>query len=256
LFLPLTSIMVYGYGGYPMGGYGGGMPMGSVPMMGGYGGGGDAWGGWYGQQEKPKKPFQIREPSKCTDIMSFITENGLDERAQEVLAGCTEEVHKLVMERGDVKDCRNPSSVILGRIKEIHSSGAVASPQGAATPEEVEQFILDGALDERASDALRQCTPEVARAVLDRGGLQSTRNPSSAVLGRIRDASAAAGPSVAAFIADNGLDERGAEALMALSPDQQQAVMARGSVKECRNPSSALIGRIRDLGKGGGGGLG
>merc|ERR1719183_719278 len=99
------------------------------------------------------------------------------------------------MERGDVKDCRNPSSAILGRIKDAQKAGSFggSSPRGNATPEDVEQFIAEGGLDDRAQDALRGCPPDVQRVVIDRGPLTDTRNPSSAVLGRIRDAQGSPG---------------------------------------------------------------
>jgi len=42
--------------------------------------------------------------------------------------------------------------------------------------------------------------------------------------------------------------------LLELAPDAQQAVMDLGPVKDCRNPSSALLGRIKDVSGGGGGG--
>merc|ERR1712050_579874 len=57
--------------------------------------------------------------------------------------------------------------------------------------------------------------------------------------------------TVAAFIAENGIDERGSETLMQCPPDVQQQVMARGSLLDARNPNAALMGRIRDASKGG-----
>jgi len=53
---------------------------------------------------------------------------------------------------------------------------------------ELESFIAVNCLDSRAADKLRSCPPAVQDAVLARGDLTDARNPSSAVLGRIKDA--------------------------------------------------------------------
>merc|ERR1719188_837926 len=70
---------------------------------------------------------------------------------------------------------------------------------------------------------------------------------------------AAAGPSheVEAFIMRNGLDEKAANSLRELRPDQQGTVLARGDLTNAQNPSSALMVRIKDAQAGGGmGGMG
>ena len=48
------------------------------------------------------------------------------------------------------------------------------------------------------------------------------------------------------FIGENAFDERAAAALREASPDLRDAVMMRGSLRDTRNPSAALIGRLRD----------
>ena len=48
------------------------------------------------------------------------------------------------------------------------------------------------------------------------------------------------------FIGENALDERAAAALRGASPDLRDAVMMRGSLRDTRNPSAALLGRLRD----------
>merc|ERR1711953_1545727 len=49
-----------------------------------------------------------------------------------------------------------------------------------------------------------------------------------------------------AFIAESNLDQRAAGCLMSELPDVQKAVMSRGTLADCTNPSSALMGRIKD----------
>ena len=60
----------------------------------------------------------------------------------------------------------------------------------------VEDFIAENVLDERAAAALREASPDLRDAVMMRGSLRDTRNPSAALLGRLRDASAMLAVSV------------------------------------------------------------
>merc|ERR550532_3513882 len=62
----------------------------------------------------------------------------------------------------------------------------------ALSPGAVDRFIVDNRLDDSAARLLRSERPEVQAAVIGRGSLADCRNPSSAVMGRIRDAKMAA----------------------------------------------------------------
>lgn len=139
--------------------------------------------------------------------------------------------------------------------------------EASATSDLVDRFIAENNLDDSAGRLLRSEKPEVQAAVVGRGSLADCRNPSSAVMGRIRDAkvsvdnaSSGAGASestsggsglaggslVDRFISDNRLDDTAARLLRCETPEIQSAVVERGSLVDCRNPSSAVMGRIRD----------
>eukprot|EP00931_Biecheleriopsis_adriatica_P009702 TRINITY_DN110779_c0_g1_i1.p1 TRINITY_DN110779_c0_g1~~TRINITY_DN110779_c0_g1_i1.p1 ORF type:complete len:880 (+),score=199.71 TRINITY_DN110779_c0_g1_i1:82-2640(+) len=125
---------------------------------------------------------------------------------------------------------------------------------------EVEDFIAENALDEKAADALREVAPDIQKAVMDRGSLASAKNPSAALLGRLRDAQkgfssmASRGQhslqdlsvEVDDFIAGNDLDDRAIESLRSAAPDVQRIVMDRGPLASAKNPSAALLSRIKD----------
>ena len=64
------------------------------------------------------------------------------------------------------------------------------------TEEELEDFIKDNDVDSRAAADLRDCSGEVQRKVMSRGDLSSARNPSAALLARIRDAPPGGEPRV------------------------------------------------------------
>lgn len=128
------------------------------------------------------------------------------------------------------------------------------------TEEELDAFIRDNAIDDRAAADLKECNAEIQRKVLARGELSTARNPSAALLARIRDArvstrssSSSGGTSsktgaedVESFIKGNQIDESAADSLRSSSPTIQRIVLARGELSNCRNPSSALLARIRD----------
>lgn len=137
---------------------------------------------------------------------------------------------------------------------------------------EIEDFIRSNDVDDRAAADLKGCPPEVQRKVLARGELSSARNPSAALLARIRDARVSGSGSLAMtngmrgnsdvedFIRANDVDESAADSLRSSSPTIQRAVLSRGELKTARNPSSALLARIRDakldIGSDSGGGSG
>eukprot|EP00746_Dinoflagellata_sp_MGD_P067434 gnl/MRDRNA2_/MRDRNA2_27838_c0_seq1.p1 gnl/MRDRNA2_/MRDRNA2_27838_c0~~gnl/MRDRNA2_/MRDRNA2_27838_c0_seq1.p1 ORF type:complete len:549 (+),score=119.36 gnl/MRDRNA2_/MRDRNA2_27838_c0_seq1:122-1768(+) len=218
------------------------------------------------------------------EIEAFIQEGGLDEHAAGVFRQLDPELQIEVMSAGSVAEAKNPSAACLGRIKQARGrlgagKSSFATQDGAATPEEVEDFILDGQLDERAATALRELGPGLQHAVLAAGSVSNARNPSAACLGRIRDAQSGKGKGsgkangsrhsandiplggyggndaeaelehtirLDTFIIDCGLDERSEAALREEPRHVQQAVMDRGSTTTCRNPAAVIMSRIRD----------
>lgn len=138
----------------------------------------------------------------------------------------------------------------------------------APSQAEIDEFVRANDVDDRAANDLRDCPPDVQRKVLARGELSSARNPSAALLARIRDArvSTSVGnmmgggamrgsADVEDFIKANDVDESAADSLRSSSPGVQRTVLARVDLRSVRNPSSALLARIRDAKMGIGSGL-
>mmetsp|Transcript_33240 Transcript_33240/g.91593 ORF Transcript_33240/g.91593 Transcript_33240/m.91593 type:complete len:566 (+) Transcript_33240:217-1914(+) len=248
--------------------------------------------------------------SRCAnlaEVETFISTSRLDETAARNLRAEPPHIQAAVIDRGTLAECYNPSSALIGRIRDAKleikygrshaagpaplgapSSGLAAQLDNGSATTDVERFISENLLDEKAATNLRQEPPQIQRAVIDRGSLRECTNPSSALIGRIRDAklqvkygssgpmdplpsraggvaglgsggnapdigaraasanSQEGGSKVEQFIAENRLDEGAARALRAELPDVQNAVMDRGSLMACANPSSAVMGRIRD----------
>jgi len=165
-------------------------------LMAGAAGGQDGAPSTGSARQRRKRPVG----SEPVDVEVWLLENKIDDKAADAVRACSPEAQQMVVDEGDVANCRNPSAVVMSRIKDSCGLGAQGHQQNfaqrgppAATPEDVEMFILENALDDRSADAVRGCAPEIQRAVIDRGSTADTRNPSSAVQGRIRDALKSAG---------------------------------------------------------------
>mmetsp|Transcript_43173 Transcript_43173/g.134263 ORF Transcript_43173/g.134263 Transcript_43173/m.134263 type:complete len:446 (+) Transcript_43173:134-1471(+) len=139
---------------------------------------------------------------------------------------------------------------------------------GSVSREEVDKFIRENRLDDRAAQSLRLEPPDVQTVVLERGSLADSINPSAALMGRIAQAKlstangssgslgAAAGTTarieraspqdVDRFLAENHIDDRAAREFRVETAEVQATVINRGPLTNCTNPSSALLGRIRD----------
>jgi len=139
------------------------------------------------------------------------------------------------------------------------------------TAEEVEEFLRHNKVDDRAAQDLRECPPEVQKRVLTRGDLNSARNPSAAVLVRIRDARVEDKPQrgrtasrpmglpssseVNGYIKANGVNEVAAQALRSCSPTVKRTVLSSGDVIGAFDPSAALLAKIKDVRAGGTGNI-
>lgn len=227
------------------------------------------------------------------DVEMFIRDNNVDERAGGDLLACPPEVQERVLARGDLREARNPSSMLISRIKDARKDAERDAHAGGGymmdpyhggyrderpmiiDPREVEQFIRDNNLDERAGDDLRGCPPEVQVRVIDRGSLTHARNPNAMLISRIkesrmdleRDGYAGGAPAIPTqrghrgpppsitqaevedFIRENGVDEKAGGDLLGCPPEVQARVLARGDMRNARNPNAMLISRIKECRK-------
>merc|ERR1711920_915253 len=65
----------------------------------------------------PKRP-RTDAASGDVDVEAFIAESNLDERAQMSLRDCSKAVQAAVIARGSLGDRSNPSSTLMGRLKD------------------------------------------------------------------------------------------------------------------------------------------
>jgi len=100
------------------------------------------------------------------NVLEFLKANDIDDRAREAFLGCSEAVQDAILRKGDLSDARNASSALMARIGDakrqpmyFDDDSDDDAPRPTADPEEVEAFIQDNRLDDRASEALRQAPP-------------------------------------------------------------------------------------------------
>merc|ERR1719409_2147587 len=66
-------------------------------------------------------------------IASFCRENGIDEQAEQVLRNCRAEVQKVVFDEGQVLGTKNPSAVLMSRIRTAEKRGRSRSKRRSAS---------------------------------------------------------------------------------------------------------------------------
>merc|ERR1711904_686768 len=219
-------------------------------------------------------------------VHQFIADNGIDEDASQALCAEPGWIQKAVMEAGPLTNANNPSSALMVRLRKTKMMGGGMG--GGKSRREIQRFIEENNLDEKAGQVLLSESGAVQRDVIEMGSLANASNPSSALMVRIRRAKSnepkgggwgggmemmpmmmgggmpmlgmmmgggnrkkggKGGSAIWRFVQENGLDEKAANALSEEPPDVQAKVMDGGPLTNSYNPSSALMVRIRNARK-------
>lgn len=236
-----------------------------------------------GSRSRSQKAATKRDPEAPTEeeVDAFLKRNDVDERAASDLRDCPPEMQRKVIDRGDLNNARNSSAALIVRIRDarMDAKGAGGSSRalvtGLPSSKELNAFIEEHNVDETAAAALRSASPTMKRNVLNSPEFQNSTNVSALLLSRIKSKSTGAGPQapwggiggsaaadavrqalrdmgasgnkdVEEFIKKNDVDVQAAAQLRECSQDIQQVVIGRGALSGSHNPSSALIGRIRE----------
>lgn len=205
------------------------------------------------------------EPPAKEEIDDFIKANGVDDRAAADLRESSGSVQRAVLNRGDLSTARNPSAALLVRIRDARVGGGAGGGGGSGvgvglpSSADIDNYIKRNNIDRRSGDKLRSSSPTVKRLVLASGDLGPVPDPAIALEARIAQAkaggAAAAVPvgmampssqDVEDFIKANEVDQSSADQLRSSEPHIQRVVISRGDLRSARNPSSALLARIRD----------
>jgi len=190
------------------------------------------------QQVCEARPTNARNPSAVVNsriqavrnqmqqsgaVEEYIARNGIDDSVAQNLRGQHPEVQRQII-NSDLSNCRNPSAVLLSRIRSAEAQyNATAGPMVAAA-----QY---GAPVGVVPPPPQRPPPQPRPPSLPPRGVQASSNG-----------------QVEAFVQRNNIDAEGRQALLALPPNLQQEVMQRGEISSnCRNPSKVLVSRIRQL---------
>lgn len=125
------------------------------------------------------------------------------------------------------------------------------SSEALPSSEDVDTFLEDNCIDERASAIFRSCPPEVQhRVLMSKQSLKQARCPSTTLLLRTRqarytDSASGDDAAVTQFIEDEQIDGETSAILMNCCREVRRYVIARGPLCHTENPSAVLRSRIR-----------
>lgn len=147
--------------------------------------------------------------SQDPEVEAFLALNPVDTGTAARFRALPVNLQRMVLLRGSLVGTRDPSAVLMSRVRDAIQSGggpggisAAAAgltggvaptpmlPAGAMPNPEVEAFLGQNPVDFQAASRLRALPPHLQRQVLIRGSLSGVRDSSSVLMSRVRDAMA------------------------------------------------------------------
>mmetsp|Transcript_70485 Transcript_70485/g.168810 ORF Transcript_70485/g.168810 Transcript_70485/m.168810 type:complete len:289 (-) Transcript_70485:119-985(-) len=158
------------------------------------------WFGAPGSDDSQRSQDEIRiiKDMAREEVELFLQINNIDTAAARELRNEPVHVQLAVLERGPLRACVNPSGALVARIRDAkrgvlgsggNKYGGGLPPSMATDPNanEVDKFLAAHSVDQAAVAALRSEPPDVQKAVLAKGPLVNTTNPSASLMARIRN---------------------------------------------------------------------
>eukprot|EP00931_Biecheleriopsis_adriatica_P009085 TRINITY_DN110195_c0_g1_i1.p1 TRINITY_DN110195_c0_g1~~TRINITY_DN110195_c0_g1_i1.p1 ORF type:complete len:552 (+),score=125.91 TRINITY_DN110195_c0_g1_i1:51-1658(+) len=217
-------------------------------------------------------------------VDDYLVRNGIDEVAASAMLALRPEQQEVIM-GSNLSNSRNPSAVLLSRIRSVEAQQPVPAGQPpppasswrpsatvpaaptyrtAPPPRErgpppsrsrvdyldVEDYVAQHGLDEKVAEELRSLAPHEQDQIMS-NGITNARNPNAIVKSRIaavRKESQLQG-AVEDYLARYDVDEGAKTALRELDPAMQQRLIEQ-EMSNCRNPSAVLLSRIRGMKEG------
>lgn len=130
------------------------------------------------------------------EVEAFLAINPVDQGTAFRFRALPLNLQRLVMMRGSLVGTRDPSAVLMSRVRDAIQSGGASAGLGAQTlpppvassNPEVEAFLASNPVDFQAASRLRALPAHLQRLVLIRGSLSGVRDASSVLMSRVRDA--------------------------------------------------------------------
>eukprot|EP00448_Togula_jolla_P025802 CAMPEP_0170653238 /NCGR_PEP_ID=MMETSP0224-20130122/47305_1 /TAXON_ID=285029 /ORGANISM="Togula jolla, Strain CCCM 725" /LENGTH=672 /DNA_ID=CAMNT_0010985105 /DNA_START=62 /DNA_END=2080 /DNA_ORIENTATION=- len=140
------------------------------------------------------------------EVEAFLAANTVDPQAAARFRALPSDLQRLVLLRGSLVGTRDPSAVLMSRVRDAMTGGGMGMGMGMGMHQqlqmpsvpntEVEMFLAQNPVDFQAASRLRALPPHMQRLVLIRGSLSGTRDPSSVLMSRVRDAMGGSGGMV------------------------------------------------------------
>lgn len=164
----------------------------------------------------------IPMPMGLPEVEFFLQQNPVEPHAASRLRALPPDMQRVVMQRGSLQGARNPSAVIISRIRDasnlslLEMGGGVlpaAFPHNGPVHPGVEMLIARYGLDARCAQTLRSLPPE-KQAMAAELPMHEARNPSAYVMAHLQAAEALPAP----MMNDSGSFPGNLQAFMAGHP--------------------------------------
>lgn len=155
------------------------------------------WYGTPGSDDSRRSTDEIRiiREMVAEEVELFLQSNAIDSAAAKELRNEAPHVQLAVLERGPLRACTNPSGALVARIRDAKRGilgdrgrygGAPAPSTLDPNASELDKFLAENRIDQAGIASIRCESREVQRAVMARGPLVNTTNPSASLMARIR----------------------------------------------------------------------
>lgn len=182
----------------------------------------------------PPRPARDLGP----EVEAFLrAEPELEERAAVMLRSKGAEVQRLVLARGGLSATRNPTAVLISRIRNAEE-GLRPVLETERAPEEIERFLIIERVEPHAAARLRRAPRVVQQAVVSRGSLAGTRDPTAVLMTRIRDAEKEHAPSSDPLVAIQQAAQAAQDAADPYGSDPQAYALAYYAQMQAAYPQS------------------
>lgn len=149
---------------------------------------------------RSRDEIRIIQEMTNQELDAFLMQNPVDIGAANQLKRESPYIILAVMERGPLRGCRDPSGVIAARIRSARSGTLDPNPrpppqQSLPPPvlvaldpnaSEIDMFLAANRIDHSAGMALKNESTPIQEAVMAKGPLGSSTNPSASLMARIR----------------------------------------------------------------------
>lgn len=202
-----------------------------------------------GGNDAMRSPDEVRiiKEMALQEVEEFLQLHQIEPSAARELKNEPPHVSLAVIDRGTLKACTNPSGALVARIRDakrglMAGAPAAGGPASSLDPaaSELDRFLSENLIDQAGIVALRAESKDIQKAVIAKGVLTRSTNPSASLMARIRNCKSEAfgGPPSRP---PNAAPSVGAPSFNALPPPPP-AMLPQGGTFAAQSPSTAPIG--------------